>query len=514
MTDVETIVRKQGERIRSLELEIMKLQAGQTNDIRNHDIHTSTLINPTIVGETTDTSDTTHTGIHDFNEDVEIAADKYLYAANLTVRNVGAGDDVLISSDDAAAVVTIAGSLGVNQNIECIDGIFAAATVKIGDQLLSESDYLVVSDAATPGIYIKDTGDNWAEGATGTIHFTDDENVDGFAINVTEATSVITSTSGLLLRAGATDTIDLNLVGEGMEQVKVTDGTFEPHADNDIDLGTAAKEFKDLWIDGTAYLDTADIGALAGDLDIAGFDIVNPLQIRYSGTSRAYLSLFRSNVSNTNYSPFLEVGKNSTEKLFICPVFNSSNKLTDAWIVTYSTGGVSAAGFGDIVFKPDGVERVRFKASGDVQFGAHDINFANDIIYKVEADGNAVFKDIKGTGNFISSASTLSLKTDNGANIGFLLDDDGSSTYWKTSTRNSVYIEVPSGTVLLQLTSTALNIRSTKDLLMNSTGAVDARLKLPYLTGVPASADNGSIWMEADGLHIYYNGSEKVVAGV
>ena len=52
------------------------------------------------------------------------------------------------------------------------------------------------------------------------------------------------------------------------------------------------------------------------------------------------------------------------------------------------------------------------------------------------------------------------------------------------------------------------------NVLMDGAGGDDERLRLPYLTGVPASVDNGSIWMEADGLHIYYNGAEKLVAGV
>ena len=39
-------------------------------------------------------------------------------------------------------------------------------------------------------------------------------------------------------------------------------------------------------------------------------------------------------------------------------------------------------------------------------------------------------------------------------------------------------------------------------------------VRLPYLAGAPASPANGMIWMESDGLHIYYAGAEKVVAGV
>ena len=37
-------------------------------------------------------------------------------------------------------------------------------------------------------------------------------------------------------------------------------------------------------------------------------------------------------------------------------------------------------------------------------------------------------------------------------------------------------------------------------------------IKIPYLTGAPTTPYNGYIWMESDGLHIYYNGGEGVVA--
>ncbi|HET6454546.1 MAG TPA: hypothetical protein VFI02_09100, partial [Armatimonadota bacterium] len=39
-------------------------------------------------------------------------------------------------------------------------------------------------------------------------------------------------------------------------------------------------------------------------------------------------------------------------------------------------------------------------------------------------------------------------------------------------------------------------------------------IQLPYLGAAPASPANGMIWMESDGLHIYYAGAEKTVAGV
>lgn len=61
----------------------------------------------------------------------------------------------------------------------------------------------------------------------------------------------------------------------GVGQVIFTDGTIEPVTDNDIDLGSASKEFKDLFIDGTANIDslvadTADINAGTVDATIGG----------------------------------------------------------------------------------------------------------------------------------------------------------------------------------------------------------------------------------------------------
>jgi len=43
---------------------------------------------------------------------------------------------------------------------------------------------------------------------------------------------------------------------------------------------------------------------------------------------------------------------------------------------------------------------------------------------------------------------------------------------------------------------------------------VNKPLQLPYLGAAPATLVNGMVWMEADGMHLYYAGVEKVVAGV
>ena len=58
-----------------------------------------------------------------------------------------------------------------------------------------------------------------------------------------------------------------------VEQLRIQDGAIVPVTDNDIDLGTASLEFKDLFLDGTAHIDTLDVdvnATVAGTLGVTG----------------------------------------------------------------------------------------------------------------------------------------------------------------------------------------------------------------------------------------------------
>ena len=58
-----------------------------------------------------------------------------------------------------------------------------------------------------------------------------------------------------------------------VEQIRVQDGAVVPVTDSDIDLGTSSLEFKDLFLDGTAHIDTLDVDAnatVAGTLGVTG----------------------------------------------------------------------------------------------------------------------------------------------------------------------------------------------------------------------------------------------------
>ena len=58
-----------------------------------------------------------------------------------------------------------------------------------------------------------------------------------------------------------------------VEQIRIQDGAIVPVTDNDIDLGTSSVEFKDLFLDGTAHVDTLDVdvnATVAGTLGVTG----------------------------------------------------------------------------------------------------------------------------------------------------------------------------------------------------------------------------------------------------
>ena len=50
--------------------------------------------------------------------------------------------------------------------------------------------------------------------------------------------------------------VSIDVSGTSTEQFVFKDGVIEPTTDNDIDLGSSSKEFKDLYIDGVAYVDS------------------------------------------------------------------------------------------------------------------------------------------------------------------------------------------------------------------------------------------------------------------
>jgi hypothetical protein len=64
-----------------------------------------------------------------------------------------------------------------------------------------------------------------------------------------------------------------NVGNAAVEQIRIQDGAIVPVTDEDIDLGSAAAEFKDLYIDGVGYIDTLAVhenATITGNLTVDG----------------------------------------------------------------------------------------------------------------------------------------------------------------------------------------------------------------------------------------------------
>ncbi len=75
------------------------------------------------------------------------------------------------------------------------------------------------------------------------------------------------------IRASADDVITFECAGA--DQMSLNDGALYPSADNDLDLGSSTREFKDLYLDGVAYIDDLRADALGAALNCASQAMTN-----------------------------------------------------------------------------------------------------------------------------------------------------------------------------------------------------------------------------------------------
>ena len=176
-----------------------------------------------------------------------------------------------------------------------------------GDATVSGGDVTVGSGTtAYPGRVILHDGDG-GDAFTITLQANDDISADIIltfpADDGTASQSLITDGEGNLswgAPSGGTGAYDLNgqlltvdadgdttIQGDtddqidfqvaGTDQFNVTDGAVTPSVDNDLDLGSAASEYKDLYIDGVGYIDSVNADTLyvgSADIDAGTIDNV------------------------------------------------------------------------------------------------------------------------------------------------------------------------------------------------------------------------------------------------
>lgn len=214
----------------------------------------------------------------------------------------------------------------------------------------------VLEDGFGTEVTIQDADEvKFVEGGGLDISWTDTDNgtdADPYDLTFTlnSAQTIIETiyNTGLILGYGASDatikfTTDnrIDFFIDGTHQVSVKDGSITPETNNDVDLGANLKQFKDLYIDGTANIDTLTLTSGASVTAILDEDDMSSDSATALATQQSIKAYVDGITAGT-----VTVSDSTANTAFPVVFHNESNGLLDdTGALTYnpSTGSLSVA---------------------------------------------------------------------------------------------------------------------------------------------------------------------------
>ena len=209
-------------------------------------------------GITALTLDMSDAGTAVFNHDIRVADGGQIgSASDADAMTIASNGQVTFTQTLIGTALDISGDVDV-------DGTLEADAITVNGATLTETitDLVggMVSSNTETGI---------------SVTFEDGDNTLDFALAAAQTT--ITSILATDLKIGEDDQTkidfetadEIHFYASNAEQVYVADGILGPQTDNDVDLGASGVEYKDLYIDGVAYLDAIGFGTTAMTLPSA-----------------------------------------------------------------------------------------------------------------------------------------------------------------------------------------------------------------------------------------------------
>jgi len=283
--------------------------------------------------------------------------------------------------------------------------------------------------------------------------------------------------------------VDASGAGSTVEQVRFQDGAIIPVTDSDIDLGGSTLEFKDLYIDGTAHIDTLDVdinAAVAGTFTVTGVTALN------GGLT---MDSNKFTVADTSGN----VATAGTMTVTGATALNGGLTMdTNKFTVADTSGNVATAGtlavtgtsaFTGAVTADGGISIANITIDGteiDLSSGDLTLDVAGDIILNADGgdislqDGSATFGSLTNSGgNLVLKSGTTLAATFSGANIDLAgtLDATGAATLDSTLAVAGVlspatHVDMPDNAIIKVGTGDDLEIKhdGTNSFIANKTG--------------------------------------------
>ena len=248
-----------------------------------------------------------------------------------------------------------------------------------------------------------------------------------------------------------------------VQQLRIQDGAIVPITDNDIDLGTSSLEFKDVFVDGTAHIDTLDIdenatvagtlgvtGALTGSSTLQGTTITATTAFVPDASDGAALGTTSLEFSDLYLADGAVVGLGADQDVTLTHVENTGILLNSTRQLQFGDSGTyihqSADGVLDLVSDTE----VEINGNTIDINGAVDISSTLGVTGAVTADAGISIDNITIDGTEIDLSSgdlTIDVAGDINLDAGgadIVLKDDG--TQYGAFTNSSGNLVVKSGT--------------------------------------------------------------------
>ena len=224
-------------------------------------------------GITALTLDMSDAGTAVFNHDIRVADGGQIgSASDADAMTIAANGQVTLTQTLIGTALDISGDAD-------IDGTLEADAITVNGVTLAET----ISD--TVGAMV---GSNTETGIT--VTYQDGDNTLDFALGAAQTT--ITSLLATDIKIGEDDqtkidfeTADtIHFYAGNQNQLKLVDGGLVPITDNDVDLGTASLEFKNVYVDGTVFADALGFGTTVMTVPSADGSANQILETDGSGT--------------------------------------------------------------------------------------------------------------------------------------------------------------------------------------------------------------------------------------